>query len=386
MPFITAALIHNGASFLPAGSALEITEEGQIKSIVSTAPEGTVHYDGILSPGFVNAHCHLELSHMKGVIPEQTGLIPFLQQVTFHRNDFDDEQRKTARHEAFRALIANGVVATGDIANGTDTLDLRASDQLHLHTFVECIGFTNTHAAQRLEYSEKVRQQFAAQQRQEKILAQSVVPHAPYSVSESLFRLISEHDPSALLSIHNQETAAEDDFYRSNTGAVHTLLEGFGIDASFFQPSGRSSVQSYGEWLSVEHPVLLVHNTFSSQDDIDYVHRRFRKAYWCLCPNANLYIENRLPDVPLLEKSGALICVGTDSLASNHQLSVLTELQTLREHFPGISWETLLAWGTGNGALALQMQDRVGFLEPGLRPGILQLTGMDTAPMVRRLY
>src|ERR1700744_554791 len=103
MAFLTAEKIHNGLGWLPDGTVIETDAEGQIITLHSgnTGIKDVVFFDGILTPGFVNVHCHLELSHMKGVIPEHTSLIPFLQNVTFHRNDFSDEQKVTARHDAY---------------------------------------------------------------------------------------------------------------------------------------------------------------------------------------------------------------------------------------------------------------------------------------------
>lgn len=372
---ITAGRIHDGEGWLPEGTAVEVAANG---TIVAVRPhgEGAEVIEGILAPGFVNAHCHLELSHMQGMIPQGTTLIPFLQQVTGHRNDFTDEQKKAARHEAYNTLMANGVVAVGDIANTDDTLDLRLRDGLHIHTFVECLGFTQTHAQARYDYAAAVLARFAAQEGGEKRLSQSLTPHAPYSVSDTLFRLIDAGAPDSLLSIHNQETAAEDEYYQDKTGAVTSLLQGFGIDASFFSPSGTSSLQTYLPWLSPAHPLILVHNTFSGEGDIYLANARPLPPYWCLCPNANLYIEGRLPDVGLLAAHTPNICIGTDSLASNYELSVFSELMILKLYFPQLSWEELIRWGTANGARALQLDEVVGTIQPGKRPGLVQITGI----------
>ena len=93
--------------------------------------------------------------------------------------------------------------------------------------------------------------------------------------------------------------------------------------------------------------------------------------YFCLCPNANEYIGNPLPNVDLLRKYDAAIVVGTDSLASNHQLSILAELQTLRNHYPHIEIIELLQWATLNGARALELDDAIGSFEAGKKPGVL---------------
>ncbi len=385
--FFSASKIHDGYRFLPEGTVLEVADDGSILNILDTgAVDDFVFYEGILCPGFVNAHCHLELSHLKGKLDEHTGLIPFLQRVPSYRSSFSDAEKTDARQQAYDELLNNGIVAVGDISNTADTLDLRAQGKLHVHSFVECIGFIEQHAMQRFEFSKQVYEQFSRQESDECLLRQSLVPHAPYSVSSVLFQLIDEFEPDALISIHNQEAKAEDEYYRQKTGAVKQLLEGFGIDDSFFTPSGKSSLTTYAEWISPSHPVLLVHNTQSTPADVHYAENRFPRLSWCLCPNANLYLEGVLPDVPMLAVEVRNICVGTDSLASNHQLSIMSELVTLHRHFPQIGWEVLLRWATINGAVALQMDHHIGSFTKGKKPGVLWLQELDSAsPAVKRL-
>jgi cytosine/adenosine deaminase-related metal-dependent hydrolase len=386
--FLTAKQIHNGHGWLPQGSVIEFADNGVIVAVSDAPNEDAVFYEGVLVPGFVNAHCHLELSHLKGFIPEHTGLIPFLKNIPKHRNDFTDEQKKIARHSAYHELLGNGVVAIGDIVNTNESLDIRALDKLNYYTFVESIGFNEANAEKSFEYAVGLYNTFAAQHRGEKLLKQAVVPHAPYSVSSSLFRLIDMHRNDVLISIHNQESEEENRYYASKEGAVLDLFNSLGIDDSFFYPTGRSSIQSYLEWMSSHHPFIFVHNTYTKHLDVQYAHSRIDEVYWCLCPNANLYIENKLPDINMFISEGAKICIGTDSLASNHQLSILAELCTIRQRYPRIEWETLLTWATYNGACALQMKNVIGSIEVDKSPGILQLTGLEQAgiqPSVKRI-
>ncbi len=385
---LTAPLIHNGRTFLPQGSVLELTDDGIVSGIhYGRAEKQVTEYPGILCPGFVNAHCHIELSHLKGVIPEQTGLIDFLRRIPAMRALYSDDQKATARHAAYDELIRNGIVAAGDICNTADTSDIRKRNDLHIHSFVECIGFTETQASAMFRLSAAIYEQFSGQFSGTVLLRQSVTAHAPYSVSEKLFRLIDRHQPDSLLSIHNQEAEAENLFYRSKAGAVRDLLAGLGIDDRFFIPGGSSSLSSYIRWLSASHHVLLIHNTYTGKEDVQLANDRFRQTAWCLCPNANLYIENKLPDVIMLRQNNSLICIGTDSLASNHQLCLLSELIQLKKHFAALEWEELLRWGTYNGAVALGMQSLLGSFEPGKKPGILHLSGIHTeTPSVARVY
>jgi aminodeoxyfutalosine deaminase len=388
MAFLTAKKIHNGQHWLPEGTVIEVDDNGTIVSIQNGANADAVFYDGVLAPGFVNAHCHMELSHMKGVVGEHTGLIPFLKNIPQHRNDFTDEQKKAARHKAHEELLQNGVVAIGDICNTADMVDVRALGKLHFYSFVEALGFNDAHAPGNFGYALNAYNAYTDQPGSETVLKQSVVPHAPYSVSSSLFRLIDAHKEGTLISIHNQESDDENLYYLSKEGGVPELLRIFGIDDTGFIPSGKSSLQTYLEWMSPEHPFIFVHNTVSKREDVRFARSRLKTAYWCLCPNANLYIENRLPDIDMLISEGANLCIGTDSLASNHQLCILSELYSIKKHFPHLEWELLLKWATQNGAKALQMYDVIGSIEPGKRPGIIQLMDIDvqgTEPSVNRI-
>jgi cytosine/adenosine deaminase-related metal-dependent hydrolase len=283
-------------------------------------------------------------------------------------------------------MLRNGVVAVGDIANTDDTKDLRALGKMHFHTFVEALGFADSGAERSMGYAAATYASFAEQNNNITPLQQSIVPHAPYSVSQSLFRLISEHSPATVISIHNQESEEENKYYYNKSGLVNDLLQSLKIDDSSFVATGKPSLASYLPLISARHRLILVHNTYSNAQDVAFAMEYSDNVHWCLCPNANLYIENRLPDIDMLVKAGVNICVGTDSLASNYELNVLGELLTIKKHYPTLSWETLLGWGTKNGAAALQLTDLVGAIEVGKKPGILQLTHLDSSePIVKRI-
>ncbi|MFA6151053.1 MAG: amidohydrolase family protein [Chitinophagaceae bacterium] len=374
MILLSADKIHDGKKWLPEKTVLEVDENGRIIDIYLNGDfDHVIHYEGILCPGFVNAHCHVELNHMKAAVPEHTGLTGFLLQVMRKRNDYTEEQKLLARESALQEMIENGIVAVGDIANTIDTLSLREKQNLHWHTFVESIGFVPERATLSFEFALKTWTAFAAQTSSQTSLKQSIVPHAPYSVSDKLFELIAAHQSGATLSVHNQETEDENRYYRNKSGGFSAFFKEIGIDDKMFLPTGNTSLQSYSDWLSSDSPLMLVHNTFSNEEDIKFVQSKFPQLFWCLCPNANLYIENRLPDIDLLDKSDATLCIGTDSLASNHQLSVMAELLTIDKNFAGIGWEKLLRWATYNGACALQLQEVTGSFEPDKTPGIVNI-------------
>jgi len=346
-----------------------VSEEGKIISLFSADQAAKLKigniefYEGTLVPGLVNTHCHLELSHLLGKIAQHTGLPGFVQQVMQQR-DVSTGEIETAMQMADAEMYANGIVAVGDISNQVISKSVKLQSKAYYHTFVEAMGFNPDRAAEIIKKSIKVKNSFAP-------LKATIVPHAPYSVSVALFKEINEtsgteHD---IISIHNQETADENNFFEFKTGHFLKLYEFLGLDISFFQAGGKSSLQTYLPYLSVFPKTLLVHNTFTNQDDLEFAISKHANLYWCLCPNANLYIENRLPDILMMQQAGLKITLGTDSLASNHQLSILDEMRVLQTHF-SISFNELLRWATLNGAEFLGVDSQFGSFESGKQPGI----------------
>ena len=389
---ITAKKIHNGINWLPEGACLSIAADGRVEDILYPPHTGqAIVYDGIITPGFVNAHCHLELSHLKGVIPEHTGLMGFLEKIPFIRNDYSEQTKYEARKQALQSMIDGGIVAVGDISNATDTIDVKESSPIHFHTFVESFGFNGMTADVAFNQALSVAENYEALSRSPKAqsrLNYSITPHAPYSVSQALFAKIDAYKDASLLSIHNQECEDEDLFFKHKTGGVNNLLQTFKIDASSFEPSGKSSLQTYMEYLNPAHQYLFVHNTYTQNEDINYIKAKQIKHFWCLCPGANLYIENTMPNVMRLKHSNVDICLGTDSLTSNHQLSILHEMCLLKHHNPDLAWEDLIRYATWNGASALRMNDIIGSIEAGKKPGILLLSNIDNLNdlTVKRLF
>jgi cytosine/adenosine deaminase-related metal-dependent hydrolase len=321
-----------------------------------------VKYKGSIVPGFINTHCHLELSHLLGQIPEQTGLVEFVQSIIKSRQG-DAEEIKAAMYNADQKMFENGIVAVGDISNQISSKEVKEQSKVYYHTFIEVMGFNPERANAIMDYVMGIKQAFGS-------LHTSIVPHAPYSVSPELFELIkveAEKD-NAFISIHNQETEDENAFFENKTGGFLDLYQFLGLDISFFEPTEKTSLQTWLPYIKGQK-TLLVHNTVSSKADIEFAKDNNSNLYWCLCPQANLYIENALPDVDLLIEEDVKITLGTDSLASNHQLNILSEMITLQKH-KQVTFEKLLNWATINGAEFLELDQQIGTIEVGKKPGL----------------
>jgi len=364
--------IFTGHRLLGAGNVLVMDAEGAVIEIIPAADAGDDirHFSGMLSPGFINAHCHLELSHMKGSIPEKTGLVDFVLKVIFERH-FSDEEIFTAIEKADNEMFENGIVAVGDICNNALTIPQKQQSKLRYYNFIEASGFPPAVAETRFQRCVDFYNQY------KQIFSESsIVPHAPYSVSVEMFGMINDFPGNKVVTIHNQETAAENELFQKGEGDLKRLYGKLNIDSSFFKPSGKTSLQTYLPYLSNQQSLILVHNVCTTESDIEFqkqfsiFNAPFSISY-CLCANANQYITGQLPDVDLLMNQQCNIVLGTDSLASNHQLSILEEMKTLQQHFPSLSTETLLQWATVNGARALQLDNELGSFEKGKKPGVV---------------
>ncbi|MCY1721257.1 amidohydrolase family protein [Prolixibacteraceae bacterium Z1-6] len=341
---------------------------------------GVEFYSGILVPGFVNVHCHLEFSHLKDKIPEKTGLSGFIGKINQLRDD-DENTREKSIQIADKTMWAAGTAAVGDISNSVRTVGTKLKSKIHYHTFVESFGFHPSRAEKSFSYSANVLTEF-----QKNKLSASIVPHSPYSVSEPLFTKIMQkaETEQSIITIHNQESRAENVFFKKGGGPIAGHLQNnLGIDISHWQPSGKSSLQSILKYIPTANKLLLVHNTFTQEEDLEVLKQNRAKENTCfvLCPNANLYIEDQLPPVQLFRNHKLNICLGTDSLASNHQLSVLHEMITLQLHFPELELSELISWATINGAKALGVENRYGSFESGQIPGVNLLTGINFRQM-----
>lgn len=353
-------------------------EKGAVDAIVPAAEAGddVQQFEGVLSPGFINCHCHLELSHMKGLIPEQTGLVDFVFKVVTERH-FPDEAITEAIALAEKKMIENGTVAVGDICNNIATLGQKQKGNLAYYNFIETSGWAPEVAQTRFERSRDFYEVFESIQHATYKTQNSLSPHAPYSVSDELWKLMQPYFTGKTVTIHNQETAFEDELFQSGTGDFTRMYEMMKLDTSFFNPTGKSSLQSYLPKMRDAKEIILVHNTFTTEEDILFVNGEWPMVNWCICINANQYIEKAVPPIDLLMKHHTTLVVGTDSLASNHALSVLDELKTIHQHFPSVPLSQLLQWATSNGAKALQLNDTLGTFEKGKSPGVVLIEGLE---------
>jgi cytosine/adenosine deaminase-related metal-dependent hydrolase len=353
-----------------------VDEEGRVLDLVHPArAEGNIEKaDGILIPAFINSHCHIELSHMRDRIPAGMGMIDFLISIVKGRKEFNTGKEE-AMEAAEKEMWEKGIAGVGDISNTMDAISLKQKSRIKWQSFIEVINFYDENMEKQIGWPQHITDEHLKCG-----LPASLVPHAPYSVTGRTMDVINERTTGKLISIHNQESAAEDLLFRSGDGDFIRMYKTFDNPGSPMPVSGKTSLQTWLPRFTNQQTILSVHNTYINEEDILFV-KEHEKRYgvqlvYCLCPNANLYIEKKIPPVDLLIKHDCRIVLGTDSYSSNLELSISGEMKTLLKQFPHLDIETVLKWATSNGADVFGWEE-LGRIEKGKRPGLVLLNEND---------
>jgi cytosine/adenosine deaminase-related metal-dependent hydrolase len=325
----------------------------------------------VVMPGLVNAHTHLELSHLRGNVPPGSTFIAWIRAVMAARQEQADSRAPEVLDSIKRGIaesVASGTAIVGDVSNTLIAFEALARSPLAAVVFYELIGFRAPDpvalvaaATQRIEAlspTDRVRISLAA--------------HAPYSVAPLVLRAIRralDRDPFAACSVHLAESAEEIEFIRSATGPWRELLEELGAWDPAWTAPGVSPVQYLDESGFLSGRVIAVHGVHMTPADLELLAARGTTVV--TCPRSNEYTRAGRPPIEAFYNSGVRVAVGTDSLASTPDLNVFAELAAMRRIAPAVPASLLLDSATRQGARALAFDGEYGTIEPGKRARLL---------------
>jgi len=327
---------------------------------------------GILLPGLVNAHCHLELSHLAGLRAGGAGFVPWVESVVASRGRIAEEDVLCATAEALRFLEDRGTVAVGDVSNALAHLDLLAASRLSGVVFLELLAFDPARAEAVLAWADE--RTAAVLPRLRPGLEVRLAAHAPHSVSPALFRrLVERGGPAA---IHLAESKDETAFLAGGGGAWPAFLERRGLGHVALAPPGLSPVR-YADRLGALHEHLVAaHGVQVDAADREILARR--GVHVVLCPRSNRNLAVGTADVPAFLAAGVRLALGTDSLASVETLDVLDDAVLLHREFPDLDPAAIVRMATLGGAEALGLGD-LGAIAPGKRAALAFAADDSTA-------
>ena len=350
--------------------------DGTIISVGSCA-EGETVEPGALVPGFVNAHCHVELSHLHKKFRKGTGMAGFIDQINELRDWAGREAKAQLVQEWMDKMWADGVSAMADISNDDSSFDVKSTHKMYTRTFLEVFG-SEPHMCDGVmaEVTELGRVADKAG------IDAAPTPHSCYTMSPQLLSASAAAGlAKGYLSYHSQESQEEEDLLRSGSGAMYENRKRSGMSTP--PVTGESSLKYFLDRLADAKPapydehILLVHNVCLAQDDIDAAKKVMNNVYWAVCPLSNIFIHNALPPIPLMRINGLAITLGTDSLSSNDDLDMVKEMYCLHANFPEVPMSEILTWASLNGAAFLSKEDALGSLSAGKKPGVVRISDID---------
>jgi cytosine/adenosine deaminase-related metal-dependent hydrolase len=315
---------------------------------------------GAILPGFVNAHTHLELTHLRGAVTAEAGFVPWIEKQLSARATAGDGPVGPAIQEAIHDLHHAATAAVADVSNSLASVAPLVESRLHAVVAHEILGWDPERAEAIVEAtarSRAVAEELAA--RTAGRIRVEGAAHAPHSLSPVLIERLFQARPPR--SIHLAESRDEVDFLRDGSGPWSSFLDRR-VGQVPFTPPNLSPVE-YARRKNLLGPgTLAVHCVHVSEADIAGL--LDSGAVAVLCPRSNEFLGHGLPPAKALHDAGVPLALGTDSLASCDSLNVLDDARRLAAVVPEVEPRVWIEAMTLGGARALGFE-RIGRLVPG---------------------
>ncbi|HEU4411031.1 MAG TPA: amidohydrolase family protein [Polyangiaceae bacterium] len=376
------ALADGAVALGPGGVVVEVGPAAELLPRHAGAP--CVRLSGLLAPGLVNAHTHLELSHLRGRAPGGGGFFDWVEGMMRARATAADDAEGAAIEAALGELVDAGCVAVGEVTNSLAAVPAMARANLGGAVFHEVFGLDRRVAEGRLAGLPAQRAGVVGAWPEGR-LAYAPAPHSLYSLHPDLVRatLRAAREAGARTSMHLGEHPAEREFLARGTGPLVPYARRFGLPIEQAPVPGLSPVAYARELGALGPDVIVVHLTTATRDELDAVAAAGSPVVFC--PRSNAHIEGLVPPLAEALAAGLEPALGTDSLASNDSLDVLAEAAALARAFPGVAPALLWSMATAFGADALGRPD-LGRLRPGASPGLVLHEGVAPAGADPLLY
>jgi cytosine/adenosine deaminase-related metal-dependent hydrolase len=327
---------------------------------------------GVVVPGFVNAHSHIELSCMAGKVPAGTPLTDMGSIIQEQRAKMDSRDIRQAAVDAIRAAEDEGTFFFCDICNSTEFIRfLRDLPSFRGNRYLELLGFSSPSDRQRIEAARALLD-----------IDATFYPtvHSVYGSSPLQMHFVREKARHTSVSIHLLESPAEIEL-QYGRGPIVEFLQRLGQYVEHREMQGRSAVEylhSVG-MLSFKK-LLLAHLSAARVEDIDLLSEYVPHAAWVICHRSNRHLGIERTNWETLRHSPLKMLIGTDSLASNTDLSVLREMQAILQEGK-YSERELMRAATWDAYEFLEIKDNLlpHFLFPGAQPNIASLAAAGRA-------
>src|SRR5882724_8743630 len=366
--------IEDGAVVVEGDNIVAVGRTSEIR----TAHVGEVRDLGerVLAPGLINAHCHLDYTHLRGEVEWRGSFTAWILQLVAAKQLHPEKEYVGAIQRGLDMLARSGTTTVVNIESFPGLLDQILPTKLRVWWCLELIDLNRAEEAKAV-----------ATGALEFIAAHPITrggfglsPHAPYTVSGELYRLSAQyaHGRNIPLTTHVAESEEEDDMIRRGTGQMHDYFLRAGRDMSDCKRTGP--VQLLSEYGVLGPGCIAAHANCLTPLDITLL--RQTGTHVVHCPKTHRFFHRNMPFLETMKKQGINVCLGTDSLASNDSLNMLDEMQELARVLPLLSAQELLEMTTVNAAKALNQSGKLGRITPGAWADLIAapLEGMGGDP------
>jgi len=352
-PILDGAVEIKNKKIINVGKFKEVSKEAILAKTIDFG-------ETIILPALVNAHTHLELSALRFKISPSSGdFISWVKNVIKLKENLSLVEIKESAKAVLYHFWKEGIGIVGDVGNTALTLDLLCNSTFYGYFFHEVISFKGGYNLKEIQVkspSPNFKITYSA--------------HAPYSVSPLLLQAIKSYNKKRkkLFCIHCAESIEEIKFLEKGEGPLLEFLKERGQWNENFVPPRVSPIKYLNSLKLLDEDTLLVHVIHIDEKDLEIL--KNTKPKICICLKSNLFIGVGIPRLKELLSAGLDVCIGTDSLASNDQISIWEEMKTIYTYYPDISPEEILKIATFKGAKVLGF-DKMGAILAGYNPNML---------------
>jgi cytosine/adenosine deaminase-related metal-dependent hydrolase len=311
-------------------------------------------------PGFVNTHTHLDLTHLHNFIKYNGDFTDWIRQLVNAKKEWTESEYLSSIRSGIKNSLESGTTTVADITRNGLALEELQKSKIRKTLFYELIDFKPDSAKSTIDNFKDI----IGDVKHNDLLSIGIFPHAPYTVSEELYRECKRVSKEMDISIasHISETIDEAEFLTRGTGNFISLLNDFDM-LSNWKPPGLSSVNYMKNIGFLENGCILVHCNYLTGEEVDQIEES--NSTIVFCPRSHKYFRHKDHPFYKLGNRDINIALGTDSLASNDSLSILDEMKYIYTQHKTSKPQDILYMGTIAGATALSLNNKIGKLEAG---------------------
>jgi cytosine/adenosine deaminase-related metal-dependent hydrolase len=380
--------IENGAIALSEGRIVDVAKLDEIKA--RRTGEVVDLDDQALLPGLINGHCHLDYTCLRGKISPHRSFTDWIRAINTKKGKLSPEDYLASLDQGFTEAKKFGTTAVANLTAFPELVP-RIHTRIRTWWFAELIDVRAPMAADgdltplRSQVSQLVDRALAQMQSVEHW---GLAPHALFTASKDLYQRCEEiaRQQNALLTTHLAESREEMQMFHDASGPLYEFLKSIGRRMDdcgnktplerFLDLIGRGGSPNCAGAIEVnrpDHHWIIAHLNELAESDFELLERSASKFHIVHCPRSHDYFGHGPFEFERLRSLGFNICLGTDSLASNEDLSLFAEMRAFQKKFPRISPRQILQMVTVNPARALRAENTLGQIRPGFEADLIAI-------------